>query len=242
MYRRFASAPVVRSGCLRTSRSSSRAASRPCPRARRPADRHPVAEPLRADDGVGADAVGLDAPVRLPVRPNPLCTSSAMNGMPCSSRMPFTSWKYSCGGVLSPRRPGSSRRSSPPARRSSWFGSRSEVLRAGDAALRVREVERTSVAVGREGVRDVERREGRRRPPLVARDTRRRTSGRGTSSRSAMISFERRHDVANSRAASITSVPELTKNAFVAWSIGASSVRRSASSMRGRIGTASRCG
>ena len=57
-----------------------------------------------------------------------------------------------------------------------------------------------------------------------------------------MISFERRHDVANSRAASIASVPELTKNAFVAWSIGASSVRRSASSMRGRIGTASRCG
>ena len=40
-----------------------------------------------------------------PVRPNPVCTSSAMNGMPNSSRMDFTMGKYSGGGVTNPPTP-----------------------------------------------------------------------------------------------------------------------------------------
>src|SRR6266542_3960026 len=40
-----------------------------------------------------------------PVRPNPVWTSSEMNGIPNSSRMPFTIPKYSGGGVTNPPTP-----------------------------------------------------------------------------------------------------------------------------------------
>src|SRR6266508_3659890 len=40
-----------------------------------------------------------------PVRPNPVWTSSAMNGMPHSSRIRFTIGKYSGGGVTNPPTP-----------------------------------------------------------------------------------------------------------------------------------------
>jgi hypothetical protein len=53
--------------------------------------------------------------------------------------------------------------------------------------------------------------------------------------RRAITSLDRRHVVANSSAASTASVPDPTKNALAGTSMGASPVRRSASSTMGRI-------
>jgi hypothetical protein len=65
-----------------------------------------------------------------PVRPNPVWTSSAMNGIPNSSRISLTIPKYSGGGVMNPPTP--------------WIGS--AIIAAGSPVVVVSMTFRTSSA------------------------------------------------------------------------------------------------